>query len=479
MRLLTAAMAMGLFTACTGGDTGITELHPSIALSHDIMDYGEQPVFTPAYMDLFITNGGRAVSDVTIEISGDGFTTDVLEMPVAASDSWAVPIAFKPTTFIDYDATLTVFSDDPDNPELTVQLLGMGVPAPVPDIAVDPNVLDFGSVPPSAPVLLFVNVANEGTAPLNLGSLTQEGSGQFVMASDPSFGVVAPDTSIPIVITYNPILTDGDSGKLFIPSDDPDEPIIEVLLLGNGGGDFEYPVANIDCPGTAQPPQFVSLDGSASSDPGGLSLDYAWTISRMPPGSSTSLSTLVGDSTNFFADVAGEFEVQLVVKNSLGVSSTPAKCLIDAVPEDELHIELTWDTTKADLDLHLSLEDTEFFQKPGDCNFCNPNPNWNGGGSDNDCRLDIDDRTGKGPENINVQFPDNGSYDVVVHYFDDHGDDEVEATVRVYTYGVLSQEVSKIMIRNEVWQVGQANMPSGSFGISAAPLTEAIDRTCW
>jgi len=223
----------------------------------------------------------------------------------------------------------------------------------------------------------------------------------------------------------------------------------------------------------------VSLDGSASSDPGGLSLDYAWTISRMPPGSSTSLSTLVGDSTNFFADVAGEFEVQLVVKNSLGVSSTPAKCLIDAVPEDELHIELTWDTTKADLDLHLSLEDTEFFQKPGDCNFCNPNPNWNGGGSDNDCRLDIDDRTGKGPENINVQFPDNGSYDVVVHYFDDHGDDEVEATVRVYTYGVLSQEVSKIMIRNEVWQVGQANMPSGSFGISAAPLTEAIDRTCW
>ena len=62
---------------------------------------------------------------------------------------------------------------------------------------------------------------------------------------------------------------------LTITSDDPDEGTLEVLLLGNGGADFDFPEAIINCPGTAAPPEFVTLNGSESHDPEGNLVEIA------------------------------------------------------------------------------------------------------------------------------------------------------------------------------------------------------------
>jgi hypothetical protein len=51
---------------------------------------------------------------------------------------------------------------------------------------------------------------------------------------------------------------------------------------------------------------------------------------------------------------------------------------------------------------------------------------------------------------------------VMVHYFEDNGDADVVATVRIYVYGVEEASFSKVLTRNELWEVADINWPSGA-----------------
>jgi hypothetical protein len=232
----------------------------------------------------------------------------------------------------------------------------------LPEISVDPLSIDFGTVTSGGSGINFFEITSAGGADLVLGEIRQTGSGAFSLQSDPSGDVVAPGSDVPVIVQYMPTVDAGDKGSIFIPSNDPVTPEVEVLLLGNGGGDFEYPVAVIDCPGTSAPPEKINLDGSASYDPNDLTpLTYSWSLTKAPEGSTEELVLIQSDEVRLYTDVAGDYTVQLSVKNLAGLSSAPAKCSIAAIPEDDLHVELSWDTTQADLDLHLIEEGGSFY----------------------------------------------------------------------------------------------------------------------
>jgi hypothetical protein len=76
--------------------------------------------------------------------------------------------------------------------------------------------------------------------------------------------------------------------------------------------------------------------------------------------------------------------------------------------------------------------------------------------------------------------PSANSYDVSVHYFDDHGDGVVTAILKVYTYGVLTWEGTKVLERNDVWEAGQVNWPDGTFGVNSAdPISDGGIKYCF
>lgn len=479
----TGVIALALCAGCEP-DQDLTAFRPEIVVAPAQLDFGDVGVPLDATETLYIANAGRAPLEVSLSL--EDATDTVWSLPTSATlepdETWSVPITFAPATFLEYSTVLTVSSNDEETPLVLVPLSGTGIDAPLPDISVDPLAIDFDTVTAGDTDSRYLSLANVGTAPLVIESLEQTGSGAFVVRWDPTGETLAPGNERPVVLEYTPTTDSGDSGSIILRSNDPDEPAVEVLLIGNGGSNDPYPVALIDCPGQVAPPVWVTLDGSDSYDPSGTDLTYRWELTETPDTSQASLQSTNQDTTEFLADVAGPYEVQLQVTNAMGLVSSPAKCPIEGIPDDEIHIELSWDGPRADLDLHLlDGRDAQLFEKPGDCTWCNPNPSWGSGGSGDDPRLDLDDRGGYGPENINIRTPASGRYEVAVHYFEEHGDGPVTATVKVF----LGREIEPVSIvsrsleRNDVWRVGLVNWPEATFGRYDTEPESAITRSCF
>jgi hypothetical protein len=121
-------------------------------------------------------------------------------------------------------------------------------------IMVDPPSLDYGAVPVDYPSLWnFTRIANPGTEPLNVESVTlvEDGAGVFSLLGaivdellvGPEFGdpsrlgpfTLGPGGDLSIWINYQTITADIEDyqGRIEIVSDDPFEPVVEVELLAS------------------------------------------------------------------------------------------------------------------------------------------------------------------------------------------------------------------------------------------------------
>jgi hypothetical protein len=139
----------------------------------------------------------------------------------------------------------------------------------------------------------------------------QEGRGIAVDTSGNAY--VTGDTSSPDYPVVNPL--PAPSNAL--------QGIQSVFVAKIGSGIAQIPpLANAGPDQTASVGSLVTLDGSASSDPGGqIPLTYAWSfVSKPQTSKATLLDTGEVDST-FTPDVPGDYVIQLLVTNAVGLSA--------------------------------------------------------------------------------------------------------------------------------------------------------------
>ncbi len=246
-----------------------------------------------------------------------------------------------------------------------------------------------------------------------------------------------------------------------VPEDEPEsEPEPEV----------EIPVAVCDVtPNPVTPPfEAATWLGEDSYDPDDLLLSYEWTLLTKPSGSAVNMPTGAGSNlNNFVPDLAGDYTAQLIVTNTDGVASDPCEITLESIPAQDLWVEMYWTVPNDDMDLHLIAPGGSFNDNQTDCYYANC---VNGGldwgvrnYKDDDPTLDLDDIDRTGPENINIDAPEESTYTVVVHDYPgstyNAGND---VTVNIYLNGalvwtdtrVISGESTKTYFAEINWATG-------------------------
>ena len=106
----------------------------------------------------------------------------------------------------------------------------------IPDIDVQPESWDYGSVNVGSTSDKSFTVQNTGTATLNVSGTTLVGTdaGQFAILSGGGAFSLAPGTSRTVTVRFAPTSAGAKSATLRFTSDDPDENLKDVPLSGTG-----------------------------------------------------------------------------------------------------------------------------------------------------------------------------------------------------------------------------------------------------
>jgi hypothetical protein len=222
---------------------------------------------------------------------------------------------------------------------------------------------------------------------------------------------------------------------------------------------------------TVAPQDTVRLSADCAS--GAAPLEYLWTVERRPPGSTEPLRDPARREVLFVANTATTPDrpyVFRVIATDSALRTGQCETTVFAVPRDALHLQLTWDRDRADIDIHLlrasgvtdPWSDSGWFSTPNDAFFANGTPEWGlpATSADNP-RLDLDDVDGFGPENINIARPASGTYRVGVHYQCDAATGATRATLRVFCNGALAAEFGAAMLAGTgvFWEVATISWP--------------------
>ncbi len=287
-------------------------------------------------------------------------------------------------------------------------------------------------------------ISNVGKGDLQLGVPTLETASAFTLDA-PSLIDIPPGISVDAFVEYTPT-TGLETGLVLIPSNDPDTPVAEVELRGSlAEPDVPTAVCGVAPARVEAVHETATWIGSGSSDPDGRPLVYAWSLVSFPAGSSPTMpagAPTDPDRPGFRPDLVGFYTAELVVTNDLGVSSEPCQAELEAIPAADLWVEMFWAERGDDMDLHL-LRDGGGLRTGQDCYYanCTGGLRWGPGGAAGDPVLDLDDIPGRGPENINIDIPEDVTYQVWVHDYPGSrftGGNDV--TVRIYLAGVLEWE---------------------------------------
>ena len=205
---------------------------PYIAVEPTSIDFGTVILGQSAQRTLTVRNSGSAdlvisamrSSNAAFSLIGD------TAFQLAPGSSKTLAVQFLPTATGQQQASLTVYSNDADQPSATVSLSGSSVSGPA--IATEPTILDFGSVVTGDSAQLPLTLRNVGGSRLLISAMSIDHPA-FDLVNDPA-SELDPGASETVVIRFAPTTEGRMQATLSIASNDPRRPTLAVPLLGIG-----------------------------------------------------------------------------------------------------------------------------------------------------------------------------------------------------------------------------------------------------
>lgn len=224
MMLLLGSLAL---TGCS--DTGLSALQkdvgdalPAIAVSPTRLDFLSVESGAAVTLPFTVASIGEtalAVSSISLEGLGSFTLLDGAEgFDLLPGESRTIDVAFAPVEPGEQSGVVTVASDDPDHPEVTVDLLGDGR---VPSLAITPDPWDFGALPLGCTDAVTLMLQNVGEIELEVDDWSYVGDGLTFSADLAPPFVLEPYEYVTAVVTYAPFTAGAVEGVLSVTSNDP------------------------------------------------------------------------------------------------------------------------------------------------------------------------------------------------------------------------------------------------------------------
>ncbi len=212
---------------------------PDIEITPTAHDFGSQQVGVPTGKGFTLANAGDGALDIqSLAFSGANpgdFVVTGLALPttLAPGDSSNFQIEFTPGAPGSRSATLQIQSNDPAEPTLLVQLSGLGTKV-LPDIDAIPPLLDFGSVFLGQFSVDTLLIRNSGDAGLVVTEISLAGANvaDFTLRATPPPFTIAPGQNQKLLVGFQPVDLGMKAGIIAIASNDPDQPVLEVIMRG-------------------------------------------------------------------------------------------------------------------------------------------------------------------------------------------------------------------------------------------------------
>jgi hypothetical protein len=267
--------------------TAIARGIPDITVIPQTIDFGVVPVGQSALGTFLVINDGNDVLTGLSEIVGNtvdfSFEFGGGSFNLAPGDTNIIGIRFEPFQLGMLFTVLKITSNDPDEMIIPVTIFGTSVIARV---QVDPQQLDFGSVPIDTFATQTVSITNTGTFPFIVNETNVLGinAANFYLSGLQAPFTVNPNETKLVDIRFTPQTLGTKSALLQIVTDAFNADTVTVSLSGTGVG-------------------------APDIDVNPLAFDFG--------------NTLVGDSTTLFGIISNAGQLELTI-NSISISGTNA-----------------------------------------------------------------------------------------------------------------------------------------------------------
>ena len=221
--------------ALTGTGRAVTP--QTIALNPSSIDFGSIGQNLSTSLPVIISNSGEEtlqINSISIEEiqNNDGFSVPyIAAFGLLPGESQALSINFSPGLIDTFRAILKIESNDPNNGEQELPLVGVGRARNQSQISLKSRAIDFDSVAVGGRTTKYLTVSNIGEMPLSIYNITSNNN-QFV--ADTSNFELVPYAEKAIGLTFSPMSYGPISGQLTILSNDPDSSQVNVTLTGVG-----------------------------------------------------------------------------------------------------------------------------------------------------------------------------------------------------------------------------------------------------
>jgi uncharacterized protein (TIGR03437 family) len=220
-------------TASTVGPVTVVQT-PKIALAATSVDFGNATVSAAVGRSLLVMSAGTGPMTVTSISSNNpmfSLLTPAVPFTLNVGDQISIGLQFLPASTGSESGMLTLTSSDPSSPSIQVALSGTGFANAVQDWQLTPATVDFGSVGSGQTSNETVLIFDDGTADLQVSSMSISNS-HFQITSPSTPYTVSAGTQQPIVIQFTSDGSGQQNGTLTISSNDPTHATRTVMLTG-------------------------------------------------------------------------------------------------------------------------------------------------------------------------------------------------------------------------------------------------------